>query len=106
MFRQGDVYGMPVSAVPPEARPFHSRVLVRGEATGHSHRLSGDGIEAVFRTWSEDADHPGEVFFVQIGRAGAELLHDEHHPIPLAEGIVRIWRQREYHPREIRTVID
>ena len=34
------------------------------------------------------------------------ILHEEHLPISLPPGIYRVWQQREYSPRDIRTIRD
>jgi hypothetical protein len=36
----------------------------------------------------------------------ADLVHEEHNTIALAQGDYRVWQQREYSPAAIRTVVD
>jgi hypothetical protein len=98
MFRHGDVILQRVSSVPPDAVRRPSAVLARGEATGHSHRIA-DGSTAVVY---EGAG----VGFLDVLADEALLVHDEHKPIALPRGTYRFWKQREYTPAEIRTIID
>ena len=36
----------------------------------------------------------------------ATLVHEEHGPVPLARGLYRVIRQREYAPQQVRYVRD
>jgi hypothetical protein len=73
-------------------------VLARGEATGHSHRIADPSTVALY----EDAG----VGFLEVLADEALLVHDEHKPIALGRGVYRFWKQREYTPAEIRTIVD
>ena len=108
MYRQGDVLVLPVSEddVPPaiktsspEPRDGRARiVLAFGEATGHAHAITAPG--ELFRTAS-----PLDPDYLHLPRGG-RLTHEEHAPITLPAGWYRVIRQREYTPREVRTVAD
>lgn len=100
---QGDVLIVPVrpsaklsTPVPAEGVP-----VVRGEATGHTHLLTGEGIG-----WAP-ATGTGQVLGVVSVPDGAAgfLLHPEHGANGLAAGCYELRRQVEY-ADEIRLVHD
>ena len=66
--------------------------------TGHAHRIAEAGSAELLQLGSE-------VFLCVIAPT-ATLVHEEHGPITLPRGDYRVWRQREYAPREIRIVRD
>jgi hypothetical protein len=101
MWRQGDVFVATVDAIPERARrsPVPHGILVHGELTGHSHRLEDPRSAALF------AGLPGELF-LDVPAGGTRIVHDEHGPIELPQGVYRVWRQREYSPQAIRVVQD
>jgi hypothetical protein len=98
MYRHGDVIIAAASEVPADARPRHSAVLARGEATGHSHRIADPSSVEIFEA--------GDIGFLRVNADSATLVHDEHKPIALPRGIYRFWQQREYSPKAIRRVVD
>lgn len=75
-------------------------VLLRGEATGHNHRLQGDFT--LFR--SNDVQEQGLGYFEV--HSTANLNHEEHGVIDLPKGFYAIVRQREYTPERIVYVRD
>lgn len=75
-------------------------VLLRGEATGHNHRLQGDFT--LFR--SNDKNEQGLGYFEVHTKAN--LNHEEHGIIDLPVGFYAIVRQREYTPERIVYVRD
>lgn len=91
-FRQGDVPLIPYEGglvgferVKPEGGKL---VLALGEATGHHHRFEGctfsaDPMEDVVRLF-RDPLNGAQV--IEVGGGGAQLLHEEHSPIPVAPG--------------------
>lgn len=100
-FRQGDVLVEYIGEIPPAAKRVSKRGLKRitvahGEATGHHHSID----IAAADWWKSDQEQ-----FVEVKQATA-LTHQEHALIPLAPGQVKIVRQREYSPEEIRNVAD
>jgi hypothetical protein len=106
MYRQGDVLVVPVSEtelpanliVAPRDRSGRM-ILARGEATGHAHVVTGEGLTLL--CLPDDL----ESMFLHVkvyGRVG----HEEHGPIPLPAGYYRVVRQREYLPGTIRPVSD
>lgn len=95
MYRQGDVLLVRTEApkVPLKAR--QDRVILEGEITGHSHKLTSGAV----------LDAPnGEVFI--SAEKDTELVHEEHATITIPEGWYRVIRQREYDEKEIRYVRD
>ena len=106
MYRQGDVLVLPLARdeLPqPLIRAPRDRrnrmVLALGEATGHAHIVTGDGVSLLC-----PPDDPSRLFLLIEGHG--RLVHDEHGPIALGPGAYRVVRQREYAPGAIRPVAD
>lgn len=99
-WRQGDVFIITAAEadIPADAA-VQRPVLAEGEVTGHSHRLEDPLAGQVLRSRSGG-------LFLKITDGPAQVIHDEHGPITLPAGQYRIRIQREYHPKEIRQVID
>jgi hypothetical protein len=102
LWRQGDVFVESFSGLPEFARqaPLPHGTLVHGEATGHKHRV--EDLEAA-KVYAGAV--PGELFLEVTGNV-VRIVHEEHGPLEIPKGTYRIWRQREYSPEAIRTVID
>jgi hypothetical protein len=98
LWRHGDVLIATTESLPADARPRRGQVLVRGEATGHSHRIAEP---AAAQLWES-----GTSLFLRVVAGRATVVHEEHRPIVLPRGMYRVWTQREYSPREIRQVLD
>lgn len=98
MWRHGDILIASATILPDNAKRRATTILARGELTGHSHRVE-DGATAIL--W----EHQGEMFLEVTGDT-ARIVHQEHKPITLPQGIYRFWFQREYTPTAIRRVID
>jgi len=96
MYRQGEVLLQQVKNLPQNAKK-KDNVLARGEATGHRHMMRGQA--QVFAT--EDAQ------YVQV-EGESQLIHEEHKPITVEEGIYKVVIQREYDllRDEVRKVMD
>ena len=98
MYRQGDVLIMEAKRDMRRVQVQRAadNVLVYGEATGHAHRVEGDGATIM--------DTPeGKV----IDAAKAfKVVHEEHDTIEIPEGYYRVVRQREYDEEQIRYVAD
>jgi hypothetical protein len=73
-------------------------VLVRGEITGHSHRIKDPQTAEI---WAR-----GTLLFLRIVAPSATLVHEEHEAITLQKGIYKVWQQREYMPQAIRRIVD
>ncbi|MHA1109897.1 MAG: hypothetical protein ACTSRE_02255 [Promethearchaeota archaeon] len=96
LYRHGDVLIQEVETIPKKAKKIKGNILVRGEVTGHAHRL--DGTYQILET--------PEFLYVDIAENDAKILHEEHDPITLPKGKYKVWVQREYTPEAIRRVID
>jgi hypothetical protein len=101
MYRQGDVLLVrqnKPSNLKSKVPPKDGRVILAfGEVTGHHHSTDA----ALSQEWVDDAG----VTWLEVKQA-VELLHQEHAPVPLPKGYYRKVAQREYHPSELRSVID
>lgn len=98
LYRHGDLLVQNVAEVPQDARPLQHLVLAEGEMTGHSHRIAEKSSARLYES--------GVGLYLQVNEAVATLVHQEHGPIQLPRGTYRVWRQREYSPRDIRFVRD
>ena len=98
LWRQGDVLIKAVKSIPKNSRTRSGAVLVRGEATGHSHRLQNKDVGELF-----EADNK---LYLRVLADEAVIVHEEHGPVHLPKGEYEIWQQREYSPAAIRTIRD
>lgn len=98
MWRHGDVLIQSVKEIPNGAKSRAGAVLMRGEATGHSHRIKEPGACELYEVQG--------TLYMKILTDNATLVHEEHHAITLQKGLYRVWQQREYSPQEIRRVYD
>lgn len=107
IIRQGDVLLVPVEAIPEAATPVKATarglVLAEGEVTGHAHVMAPD----VVSMW----DAAGQRY-VRV-EAATDLRHTlpsggqaDHNPITVEPGEYEVRIQREYHPEELRQVVD
>jgi hypothetical protein len=71
------------------------KILARGEATGHAHRLDGD---------VQLYESRAELFF--NAKVAVPLVHEEHETIIIPEGNYKVIRQREFGEDFIRYVSD
>lgn len=101
MYRQGDVLLVPVTGVPHGWQRWAGReiILAEGEATGHAHRVEGEG--AVMYVNSPDMATAARILQLALP---AKVTHEEHAPIDLPAGTYSVLRQREYTPtsRQVR----
>jgi len=91
-FRQGDLLFKKVESIPNTATPSNDPIILRGEATGHAHRIKNGLVYRMF-SWRRN----GGTMFLKAGK-GAVILHEEHAPLQLEIGFYMIIRQREYAP--------
>ena len=102
LYRQGDVLLERIAEMPHTAKRVKSKgvvILAAGEVTGHHHAIR-KGKVRLYREPDTQAS------YVEVAEAMALLEHEEHAAISLEPGIYRVSLQREYHPQEIRRVID
>lgn len=98
LYRHGDLLVSKVKRLPGKARRLFHLVLAEGELSGHSHRIAERGAALLYES--------PEGLFLTVTADRATLVHQEHGPISLTQGIYHVWRQREYTPQEIRVVRD
>jgi hypothetical protein len=98
MWRHGDVMIASVSDIPSTAKLRPDVILARGEITGHMHRVESSSSAEL---WELD----GQVY-IKVVADTARIVHEEHKPITLPQGLYRVWQQREYTPEKIRPVYD
>ena len=109
MYRQGDVLLLKVEELPKKRRKITSDIILKGEVTGHAHKIVNGTL--YFGTPILETD--GESFrsmtvmYVQA-KKGAKLVHEEHGLIDLEPGFYEVRTQREYDgmDRPYRQVID
>ncbi len=97
--QQGDVFMERVDSIPEGAVERQTNVLAEGEATGHSHRIFGEGVKVM--------EHQGKLFI--SAPKGAEVVHEEHKPQTLPPGfvgVVRITQEYDHFQEEARNVAD
>ena len=97
-YRHGDVLIEEVDHLPTRREKLQHTILAHGEVTGHCHRIKE----------FDDADlyESPNGLFLHVRGTAVSVIHEEHMPITLATGFYRVWRQREYSPKEIRVVRD
>jgi len=97
VWRQGDVFIIAAENIPDGAAPRRP-VLAEGEITGHAHRLASTDCAAVLGT--------ADGLFLDVFGDEVTVTHEEHGPVTIPRGKYTVRIQREYHPAEIRRVID
>ena len=100
-YRQGDVLLKKVEQIPSsfkEVKVNGPVILALGEVTGHHH-----SIKTGAKLYQDESN---QATIVEVAEAMALLEHQEHAAIPLEKGFYEITLQREYHPEEIRRVVD
>ncbi|HEX8188848.1 MAG TPA: hypothetical protein VF586_10885 [Pyrinomonadaceae bacterium] len=97
-YQQGDVTIKPVASIPEGATPTGTRVLREGEATGHAHRATGEGVQLFIQ---------GGALYMRVP-SGTEVVHEEHRTITVPPGLYEIGAVREYDhfKEEARPVYD
>lgn len=87
MYRQGDILLIKVEKNPLD-NPVRTDILREGTITGHHHKI----IKGKIFFQPIDENH---IFAYVEAAKGCKLVHDEHGPIALPEGIYEVRRQRE-----------
>ena len=98
MYRHGDLIIIPIQTLPEHCTQQQHLVLAHGEVTGHKHQIAEKDAAELYRLAGE--------FFLKVTADTATLVHEEHHAIPLPQGIYQVRHQREYSPEAIRRVVD
>ena len=97
-YRHGDVLIEEAKALPKVRDKLPHTILAHGEMTGHAHRIQEFDQADLYST--------SEGLYLHVRGNSVSVIHEEHAPITLTTGYYRIWRQREYSPKEIRIVRD
>ena len=97
LYRHGDVMIQEIDVIPKKAKKVKGNILVRGEVTGHAHRLDNPGAFQILES--------PDFIFVEVTEE-TNIIHEEHDPITLQKGKYKVWVQREYTPEAIRRVYD
>ena len=85
-YRQGDLLFIRLESRPNETLVTRDGlVILTGEATGHSHRLTSGAI----------LEAPNGDLYLDLDDT-ARVVHEEHDAITLGPGLWRVIRQREY----------
>ena len=98
-YRQGDLLFIRATQHKSRGKRIKDGVLALGEVTGHSHRIAD-------LTAAEAYEMDGGVFLM-VSESGVSIVHEEHAPVTLGNGVWEVRRQREYEPEELsRSVMD
>src|SRR5262249_10633341 len=97
-YRHGDVLIEEVKSLPKVREKLTHTILAHGEVTGHCHRIKESGDADLYMA--------AEGMYLHVRGASVSVVHEEHTPVTLTTGYYRVWRQREYSPKEIRIVRD
>ena len=97
-YRQGDLLFIQIDTgqLPRGAKRLLHRVLAEGEQTGHRHQVLEDDVVLV---------QDEEKLFLEVPNGGT-VVHEEHGPIALPEGLYEVRRQKQYKPDETSYVQD
>ncbi len=109
MYRQGDLLLVKVDGLPSKKRKLNTDIILRGELTGHAHKIINGIIYSGVALLETDGEVSRSVSIMYVeAKKGAKLVHDEHGPITLEPGVYEVRRQREFDGinREFREVID
>lgn len=91
MYRQGDLLFIKTDgSIAPKGTLKNDTVVLGSSITGHEHKLLQGKVYVNEPTFSDRAN-----FYVVINEPGTDLVHPEHHSIPLPAGIYQVIRQRE-----------
>jgi hypothetical protein len=97
LWRQGDIIIQECPALPEGRTVRKGRMIAKGEATGHSHRIAGEGGAALFDPPAgETVPRPGLMYLVVPSGSRVAVVHPEHATVELDAGCYRVWRQREF----------
>lgn len=97
--RHGDLLIEKIDKFTDKLKERKDKIVERGEATGHAHRITGNGLVLEYPT--------GETLIKSLDNT-VQIVHEEHKPIEIPKGIYKVTRQREYDAFEkaSRTILD
>ena len=104
-YRQGDLLIKKAEDTEPKSweprrRRRASGILLRGEATGHAHRIRKEDLSKV----DVLIDTAGNLWI--RAKEPTQIIHEEHGSIDIAPGFYEVRRQREFRPGGDRLVRD
>lgn len=105
-FRQGDVILKKIESIPGNLKEYERdergrSLLALGEVTGHAHAIESRSV----KVYGNNPENLGLEKYLEVMEESV-LTHEEHAPINIAPGKYQVIIQREYHPQEIRNVMD
>lgn len=101
LVRHGDLLFHPVVNRPQaELKETDRKIIRRGEATGHAHRISeGEAaiLEQYERQWSRQGERVAVLAreFLEV-QTPTTITHEEHGPVTLNPGLYEIIQAREF----------
>ena len=118
-YRHGDILLIKIDELPKNIKfkTKKDKVILKGEVTGHAHRLRGNAkiLEKAERIINpsptgslpvRNLPMRSQVIGYAVVKEPTELIHEEHNTITLPVGTYEIKRQREYNAEYIRFVED
>lgn len=99
LWRQGDILIEECATLPDDCQPLQTRIIAKGEATGHAHRLKAarNAADLFLPSWSMTSwRRQFGLLFLRVTGKDCLIAHPEHAAIPLEPGCYQIWRQREF----------
>ena len=100
--RHGDLLIEKIDVLPEGLKDLKSKIVEEGEATGHFHRLDGNGTVLIDEATADTTK------YLDITDMDCRIVHEEHNAIDLPKGVYKVTRQREFDAYEqaARTVFD
>ncbi len=118
-YRHGDILLIKIDKLPDSIKfkTKKSKVILKGEVTGHAHKLKGNAkiLEEAERIINpsptgslpvRNIPMKRQIIGYALVKEPTELIHEEHNTITLPIGTYEIRRQREYDTEYIRFVED
>ena len=102
-WRQGNIFFVKLNEEPSlaEAPVLKNGVIARGETTGHAHRVSKASLAAGALLYAL-----GRSLYLRAPERGAAVVHEEHQPIQLPQGVDAVVNQQEFDGLAWRQVRD
>jgi hypothetical protein len=94
VLRQGDLLFTKIDKIPSGVFASTSNVILRGEATGHAHKIENGRIFNRF-DWSFRQIRTKNEIFIEA-KKNARIVHEEHGTLELEAGFYLVIRQREF----------
>lgn len=99
LWRQGDILIEERGPLPEDGwEALRTRIIAKGEATGHAHRLKAPRSAATLLRpqWRIVLPARPGMLGLRVSGDGCSITHPEHAPIALEPGAYVVWRQREF----------